>query len=246
MTRRTSGAAARAREARDARRRHQPGARVPVVGGDAAVHARAARARAIFDEDGKPLRRPRRLVRPADPRARAPGRGRGRRARRARAARRSARRRAARSSSPRRIARCDALGRAACASSRPAPRRRMSALRLARGGDRPRAHREVRRLLPRPRRLVPRQGGLGRADARARPDSPGVPAASRADTLVRRYNDLARSRPLFARARRATSPRSSSSRSRRTSGCVAPGARLPRRAARALRRDTARCSSSTR
>ena len=47
----------------------------------------------------------------------------------------------------------------------------MSALRVARAATGPRSHRQVRGLLSRPRRRVPRPGGIGRDDAR-RADQP--------------------------------------------------------------------------
>ena len=54
----------------------------------------------------------------------------------------------------------------ACGSSRRAPRRRCRAVRLARGVHAARPGDQVRRLLPRPRRPVPRECRLGARDAR--------------------------------------------------------------------------------
>ena len=73
----------------------------------------------------------------------------------------------------------------------------MSAIRVAQGGYRARADRQVRRLLPRARRPVPGQGGLRGADARARRPAPGVTRAAVADTLVASYNDLGSVERLF-------------------------------------------------
>ena len=75
----------------------------------------------------------------------------------------------------------------------------MSAIRLARGVHRPRAGREVRRLLPRPRRRAAGRGRLRRRDAR----HPGHPRRSRVGD--RPDARAALPRPGRRRARRSPS-----------------------------------------
>ena len=58
--------------------------------------------------------------------------------------------------------------------------------------------REVRRLLPRPRRRAARRGRLRRRDASACPTPRASPARSAADTIVLPYNDLAAVEEAFA------------------------------------------------
>ena len=121
----------------------------------------------------------------------------------------------------------------------------MSAVRLARGAHAPRPGDQVRGLLPRPRRPVPRRApGSGLATLGI-PSSPGVPAGVTADTIVvpvqRRRRGRGGGRALRRRAR--GDPRRAG---RREHGLRAAGAGLPRGAAAALRRVAARCSSSTR
>ena len=112
------------------------------------------------------------------------------------------------------------------------------------GGHRAREDHQVRRVLPRPRRLVSRAGRVRRADAR-RADQPRRDArrprttpCSQATTTSRRCTGC--STPTAARSRR-----SSSSRSPATWGwCRRPMAFCGRCATSAT--PTARCSSSTR
>ena len=138
-----------------------------------------------------------------------------------------------------------AVGRAGAARLAPGTEAAMSAIRLARARDAPRPGAQVRRLLPRPRRRAARERGLGRRDARdpvdaracrpaSRPtrSSAATTTSTRSPRRVERYGEgLARD---HRRARR------------REHGRRPARARLPRGAARALRRDRARCSSSTR
>ena len=111
----------------------------------------------------------------------------------------------------------------------------MSAVRLARGVHAPRPRDQVRRLLPRPRRPVPR-----RAPARAsrRSASPRRPACRRgvtADTIVVRVQRRRRrrGRGRAVRRRAGGDPRRAG---RREHGLRPAGAGLPRGAAAALRR----------
>ena len=114
-----------------------------------------------------------------------------------------------------------------------------------RGGDerdpprarvhRPRPHPQVRRLLPRPRR---RAAGGARAPGSRRSGSRPAPASRRgvtADTLVAPYNDVVRRGRRGRALRRGPRLRSSSSPSPGTWASCRPS-RLPRGAARALRR----------
>ena len=120
----------------------------------------------------------------------------------------------------------------------------MAALRLARGVDRASADHQVRGLLPRPRRQLPRQGGIGRRDLRhaRQPRRHGGDGARHAD------------RPL---QRLASGARGSSPRTRDeiaavivepvvgNMGVVAPRPGFLRGAPRRCARRKARCSSST-
>ncbi len=109
----------------------------------------------------------------------------------------------------------------------------MSAIRLARGFTGRDTHREVRGLLPRPRRRAARQGGLGRADARRAGLRAGVPAAIAAATTTLPYNDVAALEACFAQVGRRDRLRHRRA-GRRQHGLRAAGAGLPRGAARAL------------
>ena len=134
------------------------------VGGTPRFFARGDGAYAV-GRRRQALHRLRRLLGAGDPRPRAPG-GRARRAGNgARTGCRSARRRRSRSRWPRR-----------CAASLPSielvrlvssgTEATMTALRLARGFTGPQQDRQIRGLLPRPRRQPAGEGGLGRADLR--------------------------------------------------------------------------------
>ena len=81
----------------------------------------------------------------------------------------------------------------------------MSALRLARGFTGRAAHRQVRGLLPRPRRLPAGEGGLGRAHLRQPQLRRRARRRSPRHTLVLDYNDVAAAR---RRRSRATATRS--------------------------------------
>ena len=109
----------------------------------------------------------------------------------------------------------------------------MSAVRVARAATgRDRDH-QVRRLLPRPRRRLPRQGRLGRADAR-RADQPrrrGVHRGADADRDVQRSGQRRRAARGQHRAGRGGHRRAG----RRQHGHRAAGGRLPRRPAHAVR-----------
>ena len=113
----------------------------------------------------QPLRRPDLLVGPDDPRPRAPGRRRGGAGGRRRAGCRSARRPRPRSSSPRRSSggsrRCEQVRLVNSGTEAT-----MSAIRLARGFTGRAGDRQVRRLLPRPRRRAARPGRLRGRHAR--------------------------------------------------------------------------------
>ena len=114
----------------------------------------------------------------------------------------------------------------------------MSAVRVARAATGRDRHHQVRGLLSRPRRSVPGQGGLGRADAR-RADQPGRDARRRPPTRWSRATTISnRCGALFDRQSRRRLPRSSSSRSpatwascrRPTDFCAACARSAPRTA----------------
>ena len=121
----------------------------------------------------------------------------------------------------------------------------MTAIRLARGVDRPRPAREVRRALPRPLRRPARRGGLGRRDARAA-------------RLGRRARRRSRRRPSCCPTTTSTPcARRFAAHGDRIAaiiveaaaanmGVVPPDARLQRARSPSSRTRTARCSSSTR
>ena len=111
----------------------------------------------------------------------------------------------------------------------------MSALRLARARDRPRAHPQVRGLLPRPRRRAARRGRAAASRRSASRARRACPRRSPRSRVTAPYNDLG-----------AVARRSSRAAAREIAcvivepvagnmGCVPPRAGLPRRAARALR-----------
>ena len=166
-----------------------------------------------------------------------------RRARRARGrgarACRSARRPKPRSRWPRRSCARAAVARAGAARARRAPRRRCRALRLARGFTGRAEDRQVRGLLPRPRRQPAREGGLGRAHVRpavvgrraGRDREPDDRAA------VQRHRRARRGVPRRRRRDRRHHRRAD----RRQHEPRRAVARLARRAARRCATATARC-----
>ena len=112
-------------------------------------------------------------------------------------------------------------------------------------GDESAASREVRRLLSRPRRQLPGEGGIGSGDLWDT-RQPGRHRRNRA-----RYVDRAIQRRRTASARswlptRPRSPRSSSSRSSATWASSRQSADVPQRPAASSPLRMARCSSSTR
>ena len=111
----------------------------------------------------------------------------------------------------------------------------MSALRLARARDPPRPDHQVRGLLPRPRRRAARELRLRASRRSASPSSPGVPTAVTPDTIVCPYNDVD-ARGRGGRALRRGPRRDRRRAGRREHGRRPARARLPRGAARALRR----------
>ena len=163
------------------------------VGGSPLFVARAEGAR-FWDEDGRAFVDYVGSWGPHDPRPRAPGRGRGRAPGGAPRARPTARRARPRWSSPS----------GSCASVPSVEMVRfvssgteatMSALRLARGFTGRAQDPQVRRLLPRPRRLAARRGGLRRRDAR----HPRLPRRARGHR--RRHARRALQRPRGGRSR---------------------------------------------
>ena len=110
---------------------------------------------------------------------------------------------------------------------------------------RPRQDRQVRGLLPRPRRRPAGAGRLRRRDAWACRTARACRRPTPQDTLVARYNDLASVERLFDRHARRDRRRHRRA-GRRQHGRRAAAARLPGGAARDHRVAPARCSSSTR
>jgi hypothetical protein len=209
------------------------------VGGTPVTFASGAGAW-LTDVDGQPLRRPRLLVGPDDPRSRASGGRRGgHRGRRALVVVRRAddRRDRARRGDPR-AGRCGRAGALRLVGDRGGHDR--GASRAC--GDGPR-RREVRRLLPRPSRRDARAGRLGRRDARAA-ELPGRHRGRGRGHGRLPYNDREALRELFARDGGAHR------RGHHRGGAREHGRRPARRRVRALLRDittrTVRCSSSTR
>ena len=121
----------------------------------------------------------------------------------------------------------------------------MTAVRLARGFTGRAAHHQVRRLLPRPRRLAAGAGRVGRRDPRAA----GFGGRDRGARRPRRSScPTTTSPPSRRRSRSAAtgSPRSSPRRRPANMGVVPPLPGLQRGPPRGSRRRTARCSSWTR
>ena len=120
----------------------------------------------------------------------------------------------------------------------------MSAVRLARGGHGPKADREDRRGIPRPRRRLSRRGGLGRRDPRNR-GKPRRAGGDRGADDGRPVQRRVGARGRVPRGFPARSRRSWSSPSRPTWGSCRPRPGTSRRRA-SSRAATARFSSSTR
>ena len=172
--------ALRPRPAHHSRRRQLAGARVPLGRRHAALLRRAAQGAYVCDADGKRYIDYVGSWGPAILGHAHPAVVRAVQRRRRRTACRSARRPRSRSRWPRRCAGCCRRSRW-CASCRRAPRRRCR--RCGSRAASPGAQdRQVRRLLPRPRRQPAREGGLGRADASASRRSAGVPPGIADDT----------------------------------------------------------------
>ena len=206
----------------------------------------AAAAQYVCRRGRPPLPRLRRLVGPDDPRpcARARSCALCSDACRARPVVRRADRRS-KPSSRRAHLRSDAVDRAWCAWSAPAPRRPMSAIRPRARLHRPRQDREVRGLLPRPHRSrcwsrrAPARLTLRRADlARRAEGARRADAGSLHSTTARRSSERVR-RGRRADRRIIVEPIAGNM------NCVLPAPGFLRDAARGVRRGTAACSSST-
>ena len=118
----------------------------------------------------------------------------------------------------------------------------MSAVRVARALHRPRHDRQVRRLLPRPRRRLPRRRPAPARLTLGVPDQPRRAEGGRRRYAARRYNDLDARSKRSASAPPARSPPSSWSRSPATWASSPPATGFLGRAARAVHDATARCS----
>ena len=202
----TQRRAVRARAAHDPRRRQLAGARLPL----GRRHAALLRARRGRRTSGTPTASATSTTSgswgPAILGHAHPDGRRARCARRRRTGCRSARRPSSRSRWPRRSCARAAVARAGAArvvghrgdDVGAAPRARL---------HRPREDRQVRGLLPRPRRQPAREGGLGRAHVR--PAALGRRAAGdrRATRSCSPYNDLAAARGRVSRATATRSPR---------------------------------------
>ena len=121
----------------------------------------------------------------------------------------------------------------------------MTAIRLARGFTGRDQGREVRRLLPRPRRRAARRGRLRRRDLRAARTPPASPARTPADTIVLPYNDLDAVEAAFA-AHGGEIACVITEAAAGNMGVVPPLPGLQRRPAPSCAARTARCSSATR
>ena len=111
----------------------------------------------------------------------------------------------------------------------------MSAVRLARGVHAPRPRDQVRRLLPRPRRPVPRRAPARASRRSASPPRPACRAASRPTRSSATTTTSTASRAAVERY--GEGPRGDHRRARRREHGLRPaGAGLPRGAAAALRR----------
>ena len=122
-----------------------------------------------------------------------------------------------------------------------APRRRCRALRLARGFTGRSEDRQVRGLLPRPRRQPAGEGGLGRAHVRPAVARPACRRRSPTQTIVLAYNDLDAVEAAFARGRRRRSPCIIVEPVAGNMNLVVPTRRVPRRRCARCATGTARC-----
>ena len=184
----TRSHALRPRAEDPARRRRQPGPRLQ-GGGAAPLFIRRASRRADRGRRRQHVHRLRDVVGAAHPRPRAARPGARRWLRPRATAPASARRARSRSTLGERVRELmPALERVRFVNS--GTEAAMSAVRVARAATRPRHDRQVRRVLSRPRRLVPGEGRIGRARRSARRPAPASRRAASADTLVAPYNDL--------------------------------------------------------